>query len=318
MSKDHSHTHISDLGRETTRRLGLSLGITLAFVFVEIVAGIFANSLALLTDAAHNFTDVLALGLTWVALRLALRPSHSGKTFGYHRAGILVALFNSTTLVVIAGGIFYEAYRRFLVPPQVEADILIGVGIAAVVVNLVTALLVRRGSEHDLNLRSAFLHLAGDILSTAGAAAAGVAIRFTGARWLDPAVGAAIGALILWNAWGILRESLDILLEKTPADIDIDRLVADLQGLEGVCGVHDLHVWSITRSLRALSAHVLTGDISMQQAAAVRTRIEDVLCARYSISHSTLQLEHEACEPGELFCDMNHAERDAGDSAHAV
>ena len=304
MSKDHSHTHISDLGQGTTRRLGLSLGITLAFVFVEVVAGVFANSLALLTDAAHNFTDVLALGLTWVALRLALRPSHSGKTFGYHRAGILVALFNSTTLVLIAVGIFYEAYRRFLEPPQVEANILIGVGIAAVAVNLVTALLVRRGSEHDLNLRSAFLHLMGDVLSTVGAVLAGIVIRFTAWNWLDPLVSVLIGFLILWNAWGIIRESVDILMEATPTDIDMQTLEADIRAVEGVRGVHDLHVWSITRSLRTLSAHVLTDDVSLSAGASIQEAVSEMLAHKYGVSHATLQLECEGCASPALYCDI--------------
>src|SRR5512136_2484477 len=145
-----SNNHLSNLPRGTIHRLVISLIITLAFVIVEVVAGFFANSLALLTDAAHNFTDVLTLALTWWALWVTTKPAHSGKTYGYHRAGILVALVNSTTLVLIALGIFYEAWKRFVIPPEVQADILIGVGAAAVVVNLVTALLVRRGSEHDL------------------------------------------------------------------------------------------------------------------------------------------------------------------------
>ncbi len=202
----HAHTHFNDIGRSTIRRLALSLGLTVAFVAVEITAGLFANSLALLTDAAHNVTDVLALALTWWALRAATKPAHSGRTYGYHRAGILVALVNATALVVIALSIFYDSYRRLLAPPEIKADVLIVVGAAAVVVNLVTALLVRRGSEHDLNLRSAFVHLMGDVLSTVGAVVAGIIIRFTGFNWLDPLVSIFIGVLIVWNAWGILRE----------------------------------------------------------------------------------------------------------------
>ena len=190
----------------TIRRLALSLGIDGCFRGRRGRGRFFANSLALLTDAAHNFTDVLALALTWWALRLTTQPANSGKTYGYHRAGILVALVNSTTLVLIALGIFYDAYRRFITPPAIKADVLIGVGAVAVVVNLVTALLVRRGSEHDLNLRSAYLHLMGDVLSTVGAVAAGIVIRFTGMNWLDPLVSILIGLLILWNAWGIVRE----------------------------------------------------------------------------------------------------------------
>jgi len=299
----HEHTHITNLTRSAIRRLALSLSLTAAFIVVEIVAGVFANSLALLTDAAHNVTDVIALALTWWALRVTARPANHGKTYGYHRAGILVALVNSTTLALIALGIFYEAYKRFVAPPAIRADVLIGVGVAAVVVNLVTALLVRRGSEHDLNLRSAFLHLMGDVLSTVGAVAAGIVIRFTGLNWLDPLVSIFIGLLILWNAWGIVRESVNILMESTPADIDVVALVADIQQVEGVCGVHDLHVWSITRGLRTLSAHIVTDDVSISTGARIQAAIGRLLSQKYGIAHATLQLECEGCSPA-LYCDM--------------
>lgn len=299
-----AHETISNLSRSTVRRLALSLGITLVFVVVEILAGVFANSLALLTDAAHNLTDVLALALTWWALWITTKPANSGKTYGYHRAGILVALVNSTTLALIALGIFYEAWKRFVTPPEVEANILIGVGTMAVVVNLVTALLVRRGSEHDLNLRSAFLHLMGDVLSTLGAVIAGVIIRFTGWNWLDALASVLIGFLILWNAWGILRESVQILMESTPADIDMDALRRDMLAVEGVSGVHDLHVWSITRSLRTLSAHLITDDMPVSVGAKVREAVGGMLAEHYGITHATLQLECMDCAPVGLYCDI--------------
>jgi cobalt-zinc-cadmium efflux system protein len=300
----HEHTHINDLSRSTIRRLALSLGLTAAFVLVEVAAGLFANSLALLTDAAHNITDVLALALTWWALRVTTKPAHAGKTYGNHRAGILVALVNSTTLVIIALGIFYDAYRRLLAPPEVKADILIGVGLAAVIVNLVTALLVRRGSEQDLNLRSAFLHLMGDVVSTLGAVAAGIAIRFTGLNWLDPLVSILIGFLILWNAWKIQRESINILMEATPADVDVDAVLAAILQIEGVRGVHDLHIWSITLSLRTLSAHILTDDIPISQGAKIQVAVSELLDHKYGIAHATLQLECVGCIPAELYCDI--------------
>ena len=299
-----AHEHISNRPRSTVRRLALSLGITLVFVVVEIIAGIFANSLALLTDAAHNLTDVLALALTWWALWITNKPANSGKTYGYHRAGILVALLNSTTLALIALGIFYEAWKRFITPPEIEANILIGVGMVAVVVNLVTALLVRRGSEHDLNLRSAFLHLMGDVVSTLGAVIAGVIIRFTGWNWLDALVSVLIGFLILWNAWSILRESVQILMESTPADIDMDALRCDILAVEGVRGVHDLHVWSITRSLRTLSAHLMTDDVPVSVGTKVRAAVGGMLVDHYDITHATLQLECMDCAPVGLYCDI--------------
>jgi len=299
------HEHKINLSRSTVRRLALSLGITLGFVGIEILAGVFANSLALLTDAAHNLTDVLALALTWWALWVTAKPANSAKTYGYHRAGILVALVNSTTLVLIALGIFYEAWKRFLASPIVQADILIGVGAAAIVINLATALLVRRGSEHDLNLHSAFLHLMGDVLSTLGAVVAGILIRFTGWNWLDALVSMLIGFLILWNAWGILRESVQILMESTPADIDIHALQRDILVVEGVRGVHDLHVWSITRSLRTLSAHLLVDDVPVSVGAKVQVAVGEMLAHQYGINHVTLQLECTDCAPVGLYCDIS-------------
>lgn len=298
----HPHAHFNDLTQQAIRRMALSLVITLVFVFVEIAAGIFSNSLALLTDAAHNFTDVLALALSWWALRLTSQPANQNKTYGYHRAGILAALANSTTLVVIALGIFYEAYRRFISPPEVQADVLIGVGVVAVIVNVVTALLVRRGAEHDLNIRSAFLHLMGDVLSTVGAVIAGIIIRYTNWNWLDPLVSVLIGLLILWSAWGIVRESVDILMEGTPADIDMDSMVRDISAVDGVRGVHDLHVWSLTRSMRTLSAHLVTDDLPISAGASIQGRVNEVLRHKYNVSHATLQLECDNCLPSMLYC----------------
>lgn len=307
----HTHSHLREASKQTTQRLSISLFLTLAFVVIEAGAGIFANSLALLTDAAHNLTDVIALGLTWFAVRITAQPANAQKTYGYHRAGILVALLNSTTLVLISLGIFYEAYQRFLNPPDVESSILIGVGLIAVVINLVTALLVHRGSEHDLNLRSAFVHLMGDVLSTVGAVIAGVIIYFTNANWLDPLVSVLIGFLILYNAWGILRDAIDILLESTPRDVDIQKMVKDIAQVNGVLGVHDIHVWSLTQSLRTMSAHILTNDLHISAGTEIQLEINELLQNRYNISHATLQLECVECSPDSLYCDLNgHYHRD--------
>ncbi|HLO31828.1 MAG TPA: cation diffusion facilitator family transporter [Anaerolineales bacterium] len=301
----HTHSHLREASKQTTVRLALSLFLTLAFVVIEAGAGIFANSLALLTDAAHNLTDVIALGLTWFAVRVTAQPANAQKTYGYHRAGILVALLNSTTLVLISLGIFYEAYRRFLNPPEVQSGILVGVGLIAVVINLVTALLVHRGSQNDLNLRSAFVHLMGDVLSTIGAVIAGVIIYFTNANWLDPLVSVLIGFLILYNAWGILRDAVDILLEATPRDIDIKRMVDDIVQVNGVLGIHDIHVWSLTQSLRTMSAHILTDDLHISAGTEIQRQISEVVLQHYNIAHATLQLECVDCFPDSLYCDLN-------------
>lgn len=300
----HTHSHYGDLANQTTKRLALSLVLTLGFVIIEAVAGFISNSLALLTDAAHNFTDVIALGLSWYALRISSQPAHAGKTYGYHRVGILVALVNSTTLILIALGIFYEAWHRFLAPPIVDAPILIGVGIVAFIINAVTAWLVHKGSDHDLNLRSAFVHLMGDVLSTIGAVIAGVVIFFTQWNWLDPLVSMLIGALILWNAWGILRQTIHILLESTPHNINMQNMVDDLLTVEGVRGVHDLHVWSINENLRVLSAHVMTEDIPVSIGANIQRGVNEILFHKYNIQHATLQLECVGCDSSMLYCDI--------------
>lgn len=291
--------------KRTTTRIAIALGLTLVFVVVEAVAGLGANSLALLSDAGHNLTDVFALGLSWYAIRLTAQSANANKTFGYHRAGILVALVNSTTLVVIALGIFYEAYRRFISTPEVQSGIMISVGVAALLVNAGTAWLVKRGSQHDLNLRSAFVHLMGDVISAIGAVLAGIIIAFVGMNWLDPLVSVLIGLIILWNAWGILRDTVDILLESTPRDLDMSKIVRDLISVHRVRGVHDLHVWSITQSLRALSAHVVTDDISISAGALIQRDINELLRHDYGIGHAILQLECAGFDSDVLYCNLN-------------
>lgn len=310
----HAHVHFGDITRQTANRLSLSLVLTLAFVGIEAISGILSNSLALLTDAAHNFTDVIALALSWYAIRLTSQPADGHRTYGYHRAGILAALLNSTTLVLIALGIFHEAYRRFLSPPEVNSGVLIAVGTIAVIINLVTALLVHKGSDHDLNLRSAFAHLMGDVVSTIGAVIAGVAIYFTGANWLDPLVSVLIGFLILYNAWSIIKDSVDILLEAAPRDVNTEQLVNDVKQIKGVLGVHDIHIWSLTQNFRTMSAHILTDDLPISAGANIQSQINEIAYHRYNIVHATLQLECENCLPDSLFCvigDNNHVHQHA-------
>ena len=307
MEPNHTHTHLSSVAEQTISRLVLSLGLTALFVVLEAGAGLFANSLALMTDAAHNVTDVIALGLSWYAVRLTTRPSNSQKTYGYHRAGILVAMANSTTLVLISLGVFYEAYQRFKTPPEIKSGVLIVVGLVAVIVNLATALLVRRGSEQDLNLRSVFLHLMGDVASTIGAVIAGIIIYFTHANWLDPFVSVLIGFLILYNAWGILRETVGILLEASPRDVDMQAMVADIKQVKGVLGVHDLHVWSLAQNLRTMSAHILTDDLPISEGADIQRQINELVFHRYNIAHATLQLECVDCQQVSLYCEINES-----------
>jgi cobalt-zinc-cadmium efflux system protein len=318
----HTHPSPHQTPSATIRRLAWAVGITFGFVIVEAAAGVVANSLALLTDAAHNLTDVIALGLAWLAVRLATRPATAGRTYGYHRAGILVAMLNSTTLVVIALGIFYEAYQRLIAPPQVDSLILIVVAAVAFVVNTGTALLVRRGSDTDLNLRSAFVHLAADAVATLGAVAAGIIIRFTGWNVLDPLVSIVIGILIVASAWQIITQTVDILMENTPRGLPMDSLVRDVQKVEGVRGLHDVHAWSINESMRAFSAHLLTDDVTVSAGARIQSDVNRLLHERYGIAHATLQLECVGCEPDALYCEIepheHTSERDTEKTATQV
>lgn len=307
---NHAHSHFGDLTRQNTHRLALALVITFGFVFLEALAGWWSNSLALLSDAGHNITDTLALAFSWFALWLSQRPASARRTYGYHRAGILAALINSATLGLMAVGIFVEAWHRFSNPLDVTPSVLVGVGILAVLVNAGTAWLVHAGSKDDLNMRSAFVHLMGDVFSTIGAVIAGIVIIFTGWNWLDPLVSILIGILILWNAWGILRETVSILLESSPRDVNMEKLVADLLKVEGVLGVHDLHVWSITQSMRTLSAHIVTADMQISAGAVIQNQVGELLAHQYGIEHATLQFECVCCPADDLFCGMTHRHED--------
>jgi cobalt-zinc-cadmium efflux system protein len=302
----HHHTHQKNSFSPVMRRLMLALGITLAFVCVEALAGYLANSLALLSDAAHNLTDVAALALSYLGLHLATRPANAKRTFGYHRAGILIAAFNAASLVLITLWIFYEAYQRLVNPSEIRAGLMIVTSVAALIVNFGTAWLLRRDSHRDLNLHSAFVHLAGDALTSLGAILAGIGIAVTGIEALDPLASILIGMLILWNAWGILHESADILLESSPRGMDMDALVADIRAIPGVRGVHDLHVWSLNREQRSLSVHILIDDTSVSQSSVIQRQVNEMLAQQYAITHATFQLECQGCDPDMLYCDLNH------------
>jgi cobalt-zinc-cadmium efflux system protein len=292
----------------TSRRLEIALFVTALFVLGEIAAGIYSNSLALLSDAAHNFTDALAIGLSLYALRLSQRPANNTKTYGYHRAGILAALVNAGTLIGIGVLIFYEAVRRIIAPPAVQEDVIIVVALVALVMDSLIAVMLHRPGKRDLNVRSAFIHMAGDALATVGVLIAGIAIAFTGMVVLDPLASILIGLIIVWSSWSILRETVDILLEGTPRGIDMNAMLHDLMKIDGVRGVHDLHAWSITSDLRALSAHVLTGDVSISEGAIIQSEINQMLLRNYDIAHTALQLECEDCNPDALYCELGESQ----------
>jgi cobalt-zinc-cadmium efflux system protein len=288
----HAHVHGSS---NPSRVLSISALVTLAYILLLVIAGIRAHSLALLSEAGHNLSDFLALLLSLGAVYLQGRPPSSTKTYGYHRAGVLAALLNSGSLVIVSFLIFYEAFRRLQVPEQVHAGTMIWVAAAGVIMNGGIALMLYR-SGRDVNIRSALLHEVGDTLSTAAVIAGGWAIMVTGQYWIDSALSFGIGALILWSAFGILRETLNILLEGTPRGMSLSAVGDAIRGIDGVKDVHDLHVWSIGSETHALSCHIAIDDIPPSASERILRDVKERLLADFRIDHTTIQFEHVECE----------------------
>lgn len=288
----HSHPHRHRL---TSRALRYSLVATFLYVLVTLVAGLRAHSLALLSEAGHNVTDLLALLLSWVAVFIQMRPPSATKTFGYHRAGVLAAFINALTLVGIAFYIFYEAVMRMRHPVQVHANVMIWVALAGVVMNGVISWFLYRAS-HDVNIRSAFIHQFGDTLSTGAVIIGGWAILWTGQSWIDPALSIGIACLILWSSLGIIHETLNILLEGAPRGMSVEQVVNSLRLVDGVIDVHDVHVWSIGSDTPALSCHIRIDDITLSESGVILQRVKSVLSAKYHIEHTTIQFENSVCD----------------------
>jgi cobalt-zinc-cadmium efflux system protein len=298
---DHAHPHEhrghaaphAPGGRSgaVSARLVWVLVLTAVFMVAEAVGGVLSGSLALLADAGHMLTDVAALGLSVFALRLSRRPPSTRRTYGYARLEILAALVNGAGLLVIAGLILREAFVRFSAPAEVDGGLMLGVAILGLAVNVVGASLLHRHAHENLNVRGAYLHVLGDLMGSVGAIAAGVVILATGWTPIDPIVSILIALLILWSAWGLVRESADILLESVPAHVDMDAILGELAAIEGLHNVHDVHVWTVTSGLVALSAHGVIDDPRDH------TRVLDEVRERmrtHGIAHVTFQIELRA------------------------
>ena len=282
------HVHASrDGGRTSSRILQISLLVTLAYIVLLVVAGIRAHSLALLSDAGHNLSDFFALLLSWGAAYLSGRSPDARKTFGYNRAGVLAAFVNGLTLVFVSFYIWYEAFRRLLNPVDVHPQLMIWVAAAGVAMNGAIALLLMRGRQ-DINMRSALLHEIGDTLSTAAVIVGGVAIAYTGQHWIDPALSVGIGVMILWSSIGIIRESLNILLEGIPSGMELERIESCICAIQGVNSVHDLHVWSIGSDTHSLSCHVGIADMRASESEELLRLFRQVLASDFHIHHTTI------------------------------
>ena len=279
----------------TSRILRVSLVLTLLYIGLLVVAGIRAHSLALLSEAGHNLSDFLALLLSWVAVFFQSRPPTSTKTYGYQRTGVLAAFINALSLVAVAFLIFYEAGRRLYHPEPVHAGLMIGVAAAGIALNGIIAILLYRTSR-DVNIRSALVHEIGDTLSTAAVLIGGWGIVLTGQTWIDPALSFGIGVLILWSSFGIIRETLNILLEGTPRGMELDQIATQLRDIPGVLDVHDLHAWSLGSESHALSCHIQIADIPPSESEVILRRVNEKLAAAFHIHHTTIQFEHAVCE----------------------
>ena len=293
----HNHgVPTGESAKKTRRVLQVSLVATVAYVVLCLVAGLRAHSLSLVSEAGHNVSDAAALLLSFAAMWLGSQPANAAKTFGYQRAGVLAAFFNALALVAVSTWIALEALERLRHPEPVAATLMMIVAAFGLVMNGAIATLLWRTGSDDVNLRSVFVHMAGDTLSTAAVIAGGLLIRLTGAQWIDPALSLAIAALILWSSVAIVRETLNILLEGTPRGMNLEEVRSTLAKIEGVEDVHDLHVWSLGSQTHALATHIRIADIPVSSSNIILERVKTELREHFSILHTTIQFENCVCE----------------------
>ncbi len=301
----HNHNHTHGMAKQTLR---LAFFLTLIILVAELTGGLLANSLALLSDAGHVVTDIFALGLAWFAAVQAERPANASKTFGYHRVGILAALANAVTLILIAAAIIWEAIQRFQHPEPIQPLAMFIAAAIGITINLYIGFGLHK-EESNLNVRAAMLHVFGDVGASVGVIVAGIIILLTGWTVVDPLLSVGIALLIAVGAWRILRETTDILLEAAPKGISLPNLVSDIEHIKGVQSVHDLHVWSIASDRYALSCHTLIDNLPSRDSAIILQSMTNLLNEKYHIGHTTIQFESEAhdgtcCEQRGLYCCM--------------
>lgn len=286
------------------RKMGTGITLTLALVTAELIAGLFAHSLALLSDAGHNFADAAALGFSWYALWIARKPSNAAMTFGYHRAGILTALANALCLAIIALLIGWEALARLHNPQPVNSTLMLVAAVAAITINLLISKWLHADSQNDLNIRGAYLHMMADALSAVAVSIAAVIVAMTHIWIADPIVSFLIAALILWSSWGIVRESVQILMEAAPANIDVSAVLTAIRQVPGVCNVHDLHVWTVGAGAIACSCHVVVEEQTVRDGQQILRSVVTKLDQDFQIAHTTVQIEVDGCDPNHLYCNM--------------
>jgi cobalt-zinc-cadmium efflux system protein len=293
------HVHQIDHARSSSshqRNLLIALFVTGTIMVAEVIGGLLSNSLALLSDAGHMFMDILALLLSFFALRFATRPATEKQTFGFYRLEILAALINGTVLLVLSLFIFYEAYQRLIEPREIKGLLMVGVAGIGLGANIVSALVLRAGSHESLNVKGAFLHVVGDLLSSVGVILGGAIILLTGWERVDSIISFVIGGIILIGAYNLVMESVHILLESTPKDVSLNEVIQGVKSIEGVRDLHHVHLWTITSGICALSAHILIEDQMTSRSSQILEEINTFLGERFNIDHTTIQFECEACE----------------------
>ncbi len=296
--ESHSHHHSS-----SEKRLIWSLAVTLVILLGEVIGGILSNSLALLSDAGHVLTDAFALGLSLLAAIIMKRPSDYRATYGYQRIGLLAALINGSSLIAIAVFIFIETYRRLVAPPQVNSSLMLYIATAGLLGNILMAWILGRGHK-DLNLKSAWLHVLGDTVSSAGVIIAALVIKFTGWVLADPIASGLVGVMIIAGGGRVIKEALWVFLELSPLDLHVEEISSVISGIPGVTCVHDVHIWSIGHGIPAFSGHVQVADQKISEADRIRKQIEEALASR-GIRHSVLQMECAECGADGIYCQMN-------------
>jgi cobalt-zinc-cadmium efflux system protein len=285
------------------RRLAVSLVITLSVMGAEVAAGFLSNSLALLSDAGHMFTDAFALGLSLAAARVGRWSPDRRATFGYQRVGLLAAVINGLSLIVISVVIFREAYQRFVSPPEIRTGLVIAAASAGLLANVAMALILRHG-HHDLNIKSAWLHVLGDTLSSVGVIASGLVVWLTGWRYADPAAGLFIGLIIIFGGFRVVREAIGVFLELVPTGHDIEEIAKELCAMPDIQGVHDVHLWSVTHGQLAFTAHIWVHDQPVSKTQALGEKIKLMLEER-GITHVTLEFQCAECEGKGIFCELH-------------
>jgi cobalt-zinc-cadmium efflux system protein len=301
-----TNNHISERNSFNKKRLQIALVIILVVLVVEFIGGLVSNSLSLMGDAAHMLVDTLALGLSLFAINIAARPATAEKTYGFYRVEIIVALINGIILILVALFIFYQAYTRFLNPPEIKAPVMLVVAVIGLIANICAMILLRDTTKTNLNLKAAFWHILGDAISSLGVIAAAVIIFLTGFKFVDALIAVLIGGIIIWGASGLIKESIDVLLESVPKHIKSEDVVREIENIKGVLGIHEMHIWTITTGVNSLSAHIVIEDRMVSDCHDIVRMINDILREKFNIIHTTLQLECGNCI-SDLTCSVNPA-----------